>query len=167
MQFTSAGLSELKHQFGLAGSDQHSKGVPEILKAKVKRFYAGNTKKETEFHVWMKSSISNQKQVLRSGKNIEADILAGALLLKIYLSVNNGNYIKALQQYNSSAKKIAYAQDAFAVATKVELSDDACFATAQFAESIVVESCEVNEDEACMPQDESLSLPWSNSPRVI
>lgn len=167
MQFTTAGLSELKHQFSLAGKKNHSPGVPEVLKSLVNRFYLGQQKKADQFYTWLKAPIQTQKLALRAGKNIEGDILAGALLLKVYLSKSNGNYLMALRQYNSSAKKIAYANDALNVATKVNLTDSECWEGLNFAESVVKDSCSVNEDEACMPEDESLMMPFGHQPQQI
>lgn len=167
MQFTTAGLTELKHQFGLAGPKHNAAGVPEVLKSFVAKYFKDQSGRESVFFHWLKSPVADQKVALRGTSIIDVDILAGAILLKVYLSTSNGNYITALRQYNSSAKKIAYANDANAVALNINYQSLQCIESAVQTDRIILDSCEVDNDTNCFLNEESFSQPINTAPANI
>lgn len=148
MQFTTVAVQELKHQFGLNGAGQHGAGVPAILKAQVMKFFAPNPSREAAFYSWLRSSTNNMRVSLRTGSNQDIDILAGAILLKINLAVSRGNYAAALQAYNGSRAKAAYARDVQAKAMKVNFTGD-CMDDVNFSREIYGTMCEITDDKEC------------------
>lgn len=138
MQFTSAALNELKHQFGLAGSKNHSPGVPQVLKNYVSEYFKDNSPREKEFYRWMNLSTSDMRYNLRNKNYYDIDVFAGALLLKFYLAAKNGNYYKALVQYNGSKRKLAYATDVQNKATRISIDDTLeCQIATEFATDVI------------------------------
>lgn len=159
MQFTSPALNELKHQFGLAGSSNHSAGVPQILTAMVDKYFHESPKRKEVFENWLRQDTDTQRSWLRNRDYHDIDVFAGALLLKIYLAVNNGNYREALKQYNGSSRKSAYASDVNAVATKVSLNTFACHEDEDFFQQIYQISCEVSGDSECFMTEPEVQAP--------
>lgn len=153
MQFTTVAVQELKHQFGLNGKGQHAAGVPAVLREQVSKFFRNASARETAFYAWLRSSTNNMRVQLRTGSNQDIDILAGAILLKINLAVAQGNYTQALQAYNGSRAKSAYARDVQAKASKVSFTTD-CVEDVSFSREIRGTMCEITDDKNCFVNDE-------------
>lgn len=159
MQFTSPALNELKHQFGLAGARNHSAGVPEVLNEMVDKYFEKDPERKDVFKTWLRQDTDTQRSWLRNRDYHDIDIFAGALLLKVYLAVNNGNYREALKQYNGSSRKSAYASDVNAVATRVSFDTFACQEDEDFFLEVYETSCEVSGDEDCFMQEPEMQVP--------
>lgn len=156
MQFTTPALKEMKHQFGFAGSDKHSKGVPEALGELVQKFFAQASPARANAYIqWFNSDTEKIKNSLRNESNFDFDILSGALFLKFTLANASGDYGTAVRNYNGSSKKFAYQSSVLASASKVSFSipDEAeasCLADETYENEIQQLSCEFTEDpEAC------------------
>ena len=154
MQFTSPAITELKHQFGLAGKDKHSDGVPEILDGLIKKFYDGKAADApTNFKAWLSQDIEKMKRGLRAGTILDFDILSGALFLKIKLTIANGNYGLAVRNYNGSSKKIAYQNSVMGSASKIaggssDLDEQLCLDNQDYENEIRKNACDLTEDPA-------------------
>ncbi len=100
MQFTSIAVKELKDQFGV-GEMKGSPRVEELLVSWADEYFGVGTARRQAFRNWMLTEDPKQMMVaLRSPGNEDIDIFAGATLIKIYLAVNDGDYIKAIRDYN-------------------------------------------------------------------
>jgi hypothetical protein len=153
VQFTTPGLTELKHQFGIAGKGKYMPGVPDILNRQASTYFAGNPDRLKEFRRWLRLSTKDQKWLLRNRNYHDIDILAGAMLLKIYLANNSGNYTQALRQYNGSARKVSYANNVAAVSQKISYDTFDCQEKQAFPYEIYSTTCEINEDNGCYMDD--------------
>ena len=174
-QFTSAALKELKHQFS-GDSKIRSAAVPGIMKGFVSKYFSGQPEREKRFYAWLGSDYSNMKASLRKS-NYDIDILAGALLLKFYLAVKDGNYYQALVQYNGNNSmhkkskkrfKYHYADTVQAYSTQVSLDNSVCLEAVSITNEMINDMCSLEENpDECFITDESFIPPLGPEPRYI
>lgn len=104
MQFTSIAVHELKDQFGV-GEMKTSERVNVALAGWADEYFGVNTERRAAFRSWINKDTEAMRVELRSPGNEDIDIFAGAVLLKIYLAVNEGDYEKAIADYNGGGDK--------------------------------------------------------------
>lgn len=157
MQFTTPALTELKHQFGLAGPGKYSPGTPEALYYLLGKYYEPmNMDKIESFRDWINSDISKIKIGLRRGDSFEYDLLAGALYLKFLLSLSGNNYSTAVRNYNGSKRKFVYQNSVMAGSTKIDyehvvrFSYEYCLDEKRYVNEIFKNACTLEVDfEQC------------------
>tara|TARA_B110001454_G_scaffold106457_1_gene100170 strand:- start:4465 stop:5358 length:894 start_codon:yes stop_codon:yes gene_type:complete len=156
MQFTTPAITEMKHQLGFSGEGKYTPGTPELLAQLASRFFKDDSQVKTGAYLkWLSKSISDIKTDLRRGSNFQYDILTGAIYLKLYLSVSNGNYVVAVRNYNGSKRKFAYQSSVMVNATKISQSEDQnfnwnCYDNEKFSEDVHKLACQFEEDyESC------------------
>lgn len=154
MQFTTAAVKELKNQFDLNSKEPAAAGVSASLKAIVHNYYKDQPNREGAFYSWLRSSTNSMRVQLRTGRNHDIDILAGAILLKVNLALTRGNYATALQYYNGSKRKERYSREVVARAMNVAYSDDDCMQDVNFARDVYGTACEVSGDSDCFVGDD-------------
>ena len=152
-QFTNIGKKELTHQYGFVRG-KFTNGVPEILKAQTERFFNADTHGYKSYMSWVQAPNERQLQ-----SSFETSIVASAALLKVYLAVRDGNYHKALVQYNGSNIKESYAKE---VRSRSQQIDFECAEIAEFEEQSVQTNaiaCEIAGDvEACRKYSNELKI---------
>lgn len=153
MQFTTPALTELKHQFGLAGPGKYSPGTPEALFYLLGKYYEPTNKDKIEaFKEWISSDINKIKIGLRRGDSFENDLLAGALYLKFLLSLAGNNYGTAVRNYNGSKRKVAYQNSVMTGATKIDyehvnpFSYENCLDDKHYVNEIFKNVCALEDD---------------------
>ena len=170
-QFTSAALKELKHQFS-GDSKLRAAAVPSIMKGFVSKYFAGQPEREKKFYSWLGSDYSNMKAAMRT-TNYDIDVLAGALLLKFYLAVNDGNYYRALVQYNGNNSmhkkskkrfKYLYADTVQAYSQLISIDNSVCLEAVSKTNELINDTCSLEENpDDCFITDESFAPPLGSN----
>ncbi|MEK6556344.1 MAG: hypothetical protein AABZ31_13940 [Bdellovibrionota bacterium] len=177
-QFTTIALKELKDQFGYKGTGKHTKSeeAEKVLRGFVTQYFSKmpDPTREKSFYAWLNSSVANMQTSLRGRGNFDIDILSGAILLKIFLSTNGGNYYKALVQYNGDNSrqklkngkrgpqyKFKYAGDVQNMAQYISMDEANCIQAVVDTEDMIEDSCEsFGEDPyTCVGSEPSLQPP--------
>lgn len=114
-QMTGIAIQELKDQLGIRGSAYARASITRALKADLKACMGENAYQEL-YAIYRDKTNYQIKQVYK--KNIKQSVLAGALILKIFMAKNYSynrslreNYRYALEDYNGESTKAKYAQD--------------------------------------------------------
>lgn len=147
-QMTPIAFTELRNQLGLDSKFQGS-SVEEFRKL-VSNFFDGDEDKITRYLNWMSETKNpNKRKVVL--KNVEYSALTGALLLKHYLALRNGNYNLALQQYNGEASKRQYANQILKSQGQLIKSQYAC-ESSTFSLDILTEICAFTNERSYCPK---------------
>lgn len=146
-QMTTIARRELRDQFGYRRGHAHPRAAG-ILRSMARCYFDSGDQAYQSFLAWIQNPSRNRQRLTRHWPTALA---AGAALLKTYLAVHNGDYDRALQQYNGEARRqVAYSRQTRGFASSISLQCGTHPEDEQFALGALIRACEMLvETEDC------------------
>ncbi len=143
-QLTTVALNEIRHQMGLDLKAHANPSAKAALTQMALEYFEQDTEKFNQWVTWLsKTTLKSAREELHT--NNDYALLTGALLFKIYISLNNGNYLSSLKAYNGSKIKNQYAKDVLKTKDKIEKVNLICLDLSE-EKNILKSTCELTQD---------------------
>lgn len=146
-QMTGSGLNEVREQHKKINSSNRAEKNVGLTLANLANNHLKNNNNTNQWVNWVITKSNNQQKATLV-QNVDYALMAGASLLKIYLSIKNGSYSEAIKQYNGGGTRGYYGMVMDREA-KVQKSSSIC-ENSQVIEDTLAAACQVvGTDNEC------------------
>ncbi len=107
---TRTAINEINKQLNLPNSS--AQNLHKRLTDFFQKTIPDNPNAKSDYLEWLKSDVNRVSSSLREGNNLEYDFITGALILKIYIALQEGDLHRGLMFYKGARLNSAYSKNA-------------------------------------------------------